>query len=108
MQISDFFKAVENDSDMRGLGIDNREENNPAVLVEHLPTKMTTRLPAKAVEQAEWDTLSDIICGRREPVVLQHMTRVVGYYSRVENWNRSKLGELKDRHKGQYAVAADC
>jgi len=33
-----------------------------------------------------------------------HMTRIVGYFSRVQNWNKSKLGELKDRHKGNYRV----
>jgi ribonucleoside-triphosphate reductase len=27
------------------------------------------------------------------------MTRIVGYYSRVNNWNKSKLGELKDRRR---------
>jgi anaerobic ribonucleoside-triphosphate reductase len=32
------------------------------------------------------------------------ITRVVGYYSRVDNWNPSKLGELKDRQKGDYKV----
>jgi len=32
------------------------------------------------------------------------VTRVVGYYSRVNNWNKSKVGELKDREKGNYAV----
>ncbi len=31
---------------------------------------------------------------------LIHMTRIVGYYSRVQNWNPSKLGELKDRQSG--------
>jgi len=30
------------------------------------------------------------------------MTRIVGYYSNVHNWNKSKLGELKDRHTGDY------
>jgi ribonucleoside-triphosphate reductase (formate) len=25
------------------------------------------------------------------------MTRIVGYYSRISNWNKSKLGELEDR-----------
>ena len=35
---------------------------------------------------------------------LTHMTRIVGYYSRINNWNKSKLGELKDRHKGSYVV----
>ncbi len=32
------------------------------------------------------------------------ITRIVGYFSRVNNWNRSKIGELKDRHRGDYAV----
>jgi ribonucleoside-triphosphate reductase len=32
-------------------------------------------------------------------------TRVVGYFSKVANWNKSKrLGELKDRQKGNYSV----
>ena len=34
------------------------------------------------------------------------ITRIVGYYSRVNNWNKSKLGELKDRHRGNYSVEA--
>ena len=33
------------------------------------------------------------------------MTRIVGYFSRVNNWNKSKLGELRDRHRGDYAVS---
>lgn len=33
------------------------------------------------------------------------VTRIVGYFSHVQNWNKSKLGELKDRHKGNYSVA---
>jgi ribonucleoside-triphosphate reductase len=33
------------------------------------------------------------------------MTRIVGYYSRVNNWNKSKLGELKDRRRGNYRLA---
>ncbi|KPK48930.1 MAG: hypothetical protein AMK72_05760, partial [Planctomycetes bacterium SM23_25] len=32
------------------------------------------------------------------------MTRIVGYFSRVSNWNKSKLGELKDRRRGNYSV----
>ncbi len=36
---------------------------------------------------------------------LYGVTRIVGYYSRTSNWNKSKLGELKDRHNGNYSVA---
>lgn len=33
---------------------------------------------------------------------LHGITRIVGYYSRTNNWNKSKIGELKDRHNGVY------
>lgn len=32
---------------------------------------------------------------------LQGVTRIVGYYSRVRNWNKSKIGELRDRQSGK-------
>lgn len=32
------------------------------------------------------------------------ITRIVGYFSRVSNWNKSKLGELRDRKSGNYSV----
>ena len=32
------------------------------------------------------------------------MSRVVGYFAKVGNWNKSKLGELKDRRKGIYTI----
>jgi hypothetical protein len=37
---------------------------------------------------------------------LYGVTRIVGYYSRINNWNKSKLGELQDRHVGNYSVKA--
>ncbi len=35
------------------------------------------------------------------------ITRIVGYYSRIKNWNNSKLGELRDRQRGDYLVKED-
>ena len=32
------------------------------------------------------------------------MSRVVGYYSKINNWNTSKKTEFKDRQKGNYCV----
>lgn len=32
------------------------------------------------------------------------MSRVTGYYSIIENWNPSKIAELKDRKKGNYKI----
>ena len=33
------------------------------------------------------------------------VTRIVGYYSKITNWNKNKIGELKDRHSGNYKLA---
>jgi anaerobic ribonucleoside-triphosphate reductase len=44
-------------------------------------------------------------CSKCGSVNVYGVTRIVGYFSRVDNWNKSKLGELADRHKGDYAVA---
>jgi len=40
-------------------------------------------------------------CGSTE---VYGITRIVGYFSRISNWNKSKLGELKDRHRGDYSL----
>ncbi|MEW6355063.1 MAG: anaerobic ribonucleoside-triphosphate reductase [Planctomycetota bacterium] len=50
----------------------------------------------KLVEQCEYCHSMDVY----------GITRIVGYFSRVNNWNKSKIGELKDRHRGDYRVPA--
>lgn len=32
------------------------------------------------------------------------MSRVVGYYSKIDNWNKSKKAEFRDRQKGNYKI----
>ncbi len=55
----------------------------------------------EAIENNGWSTLQgQIVQGKN----VRQVTRIVGYYSRIENWNKSKVGELKDRHKGDYQV----
>ena len=58
---------------------------------------------ASLAEQEEAELLS-LLKGEREIVELVTITRIVGYYSRVENWNKSKLGELEGRRRGDYAL----
>jgi len=43
-------------------------------------------------------------CGFCDSPNVYGISRVVGYYSRIDNWNRSKIGELKDRQRGDYRV----
>ncbi|MBU0650511.1 anaerobic ribonucleoside-triphosphate reductase [bacterium] len=51
-----------------------------------------------AIKENDWDTI------RKQMPSLTYMTRIVGYFSKIHNWNVSKKGELKDRHIGAYKV----
>ena len=53
----------------------------------------------KKVTQKLTDTCGH--CGSRN---VYGISRIVGYFSRINNWNKSKIGELADRHKGNYTV----
>jgi hypothetical protein len=105
MELTRFYDQVEAHPELEGMGIDSCQDGRTGVVVRHRKSGLLTRIPTAAVENAGWETLEAVLVGRREPQVLQHMTRVVGYFSRIENWNKSKIGELKDRHRGDYSIA---
>ncbi len=35
------------------------------------------------------------------------ISRVVGYYSKIDDWNKSKRAEFRDRQKGNYKVESN-
>lgn len=55
----------------------------------------------EVIEKVEdFDKAAEIIkvlTTQRAAIVVNGVTRIVGYYSRVNNWNKSKIGELRDR-----------
>jgi len=55
----------------------------------------------EAIEANKWERLDRGVVQGKD---VYHVTRIVGYYSRIHNWNKSKLGELADRHRGEYIV----
>jgi len=106
MELMRFFEKVEGEADLKGIAVGwNDEVSDNVFIVEYVPNGFKTRLPFESVKQCKWEDLRAVIAGEREPNVLYHMARIVGYYSRVENWNKSKIGELHDRHVGNYQVA---
>ena len=106
MEMTRFYDMIEQHPELQGLGVDaGCADRQPGVIIKYTKNGLMTRIPVAAVEAVEWGILEDVLTGKREPQVLQHMTRVVGYFSRVENWNKSKIGELKDRQKGNYGIA---
>ena len=44
-------------------------------------------------------------CSHCHSTDVYSISRIVGYFSRIKNWNKSKIGELNDRHRGNYRIA---
>lgn len=40
-------------------------------------------------------------CPRCGSSNVEHMTRVTGFFSKVESWNKGKIAELRDRYRNQ-------
>jgi len=45
------------------------------------------------------------VCTLCDSSNVYQITRIVGYYSRINNWNKSKLGELTARRQGSYTLS---
>jgi len=70
-----------------------------------------TKVDDTEISFLEADQLDGLTIGKVVSAVVhgryvKHVSRIVGYFSRVDNWNPSKRGELKDRQAGNYRVGA--
>jgi hypothetical protein len=61
------------------------------------------KVPFSTIETIDWKNLLAVLNGR-EPFVIDGITRICGYMSKISNWNKSKLGELQSRRKGNYSL----
>jgi hypothetical protein len=103
METGEFFDKIEAHPELKGLGV--KEEEPVAAVILHEPSGDKFEVLLDSVEQNSWEELEGVLVGKRDAKVLSHMTRVVGYFSKVENWNRSKVGELASRQSGDYTVS---
>lgn len=87
------------------LGLVSVDADEEAVYLKRPSTGLCFRLTLRAILEHEWEELAAVFTHRRAPNVLSHISRVVGYYSRIENWNKSKHSELADRRKGDYFIS---
>jgi len=60
------------------------------------------RIPVSEIITKPTSQILAVIRSDRKPRILDGITRIVGYYSRMSNWNASKVGELRDRAQGVY------
>ena len=102
MLLTEFYMAIESDPQLLGIGIDG-----DIIYVKYTAIggfELITQIDAACISEHPWDLLHRVLVGDLEPKILTHMSRIVGYFSRIDNWNASKLAELKDRQGGNYAV----
>jgi len=105
MKLCDFFWAIEADKRLRG--IDLRQGDTPAedtVVVEDIQSGYKTIFAMPVILGLPWKELRAMATGEKDIAPLYHVTRIVGYLSRVENWNPSKISELRDRRAGDYEI----
>jgi len=62
-----------------------------------------THIDKSVFSAIQWKELKGLFTGTRDPNPLSTVTRIVGYFSMTKNWNKSKIGELKDRREGALA-----
>jgi hypothetical protein len=112
-----FVDAVELHSDLEVLGTNEVEGQSVFVLRNHRKSEgqegayleisvaeviklIGDERKITSYEKAE-EIIAKLILDKPE-IVLHGVSRIVGYYSRVTAWNKSKVGELRDRAKGEY------
>jgi hypothetical protein len=76
------------------------------VYFHNLGSRITWEIPnlLTQLEDHGADAILAVLEGRMDPKRIQHITRIVGYFSRVASWNRSKVAELRDRRKTPHIV----
>ncbi len=81
------------------------EETDEGCGIENRVTGVCYQMVWEALANKQnFKAIMDTLHGKREARPLRHMSRVCGYFSQIENWNKSKLGELRLRKAGQYKL----
>lgn len=104
MNGSKFYEMIQKHDELEWFGV--REEKNE-VVIANKTTGAKLVVGAKAILDHSWRDIEAVLLGRREPFIMRHFTRIVGYFSTTRNWNLSKIRELADRGRGMYAVPED-
>jgi len=101
-KIGDFVEKVEDSERFEVVGLDRVGEKDEVFVLSDTTKKdgIYGRYIEVGVEEiltAPLKDIWDVIANNRKKIVLEGVTRIVGYYSRTNNWNKSKVGELRDR-----------
>jgi hypothetical protein len=108
-----FVEAVELSSDLEVIGTAFPSQEEVFVIRDYSKTEgiegayvevSIEEIVQKVTDCDKAQEFVNVVQNDRASIVLNGITRIVGYYSRVNNWNKSKVGELRDRAKGSYGL----
>jgi len=105
MDSHEFWERIHASDDYEYLGA--KKGNTPAedvVLIGMHRSGSKFEITIDGIMSHSWEEIDGILKGTRAPRVMTHITRIVGYYSQLHNWNKSKIAELRDRGRGDYGV----
>ncbi len=103
MTLLEFDEEVKRSASLDVLGVEPTE-TVIIMRVRHLKPNRSeghvTDVPIEALRRMPRNLLEGWLLGRP---VLVHVSRIVGYFSTVHNWNPSKKAELVARQAGNYS-----
>ncbi len=111
-----FVEAIELSSDLEVIGTAFPDSEEVFVIRDYSKTEgiegayvevSIDEIVQKVTDTDKAQEFIKVIQNDRKPIVLNGITRIVGYYSRVNNWNKSKVGELRDRAQRNYGLTAE-
>lgn len=94
MKIEEFIEKVAGDAQLTILA---KDEEQRAFWLGCNATGAKYTVLYEAIEENDWELIREVLYGLREARALKWMTRIVGYFSTVDNWNKSKVAELRAR-----------
>lgn len=97
----EFIAAMDAAADMEILGV---TANGQEVVVRNSDMEESWAFAIDDLRDNTPEGVLAIARKQRQPRIMSTYSRIVGYYSRLDNWNRSKLAEAVDRRKGDYAI----
>lgn len=88
-----------NDFLERNLEIEWRQDEDGTLYLRHAEfdnPHEKLKIEPGALEKISVAQLKSLLVGGRN---IEHITRITGYFSKVEGWNKGKQGELRDRQR---------
>ena len=104
MEIKDFVEEVEKTGYLTITAEDHTgEPKDDHLIILNSKDSQKYKVLLSTVCSYDWMNLHRVLDGG-DTKILDQLTRIVGYFSKTSNWNKSKLGELSDRRKGDYKI----